>query len=179
MYPSPHTVEYPINPLMRPKLLLGRRDSGVETFLQELGIAPSSKEPLNIVAICREEDKLMNGFAFESEKTAQEFYCAFKVAIATQLYWGQLPPALSFNFRVANLFADAFNGQCTIDPNLFQDGRAQETEITTLQGLLKSIEVNRNLSGLEGGSRSNWPFGWLTRPVGSMRLISWIACHHV
>jgi hypothetical protein len=61
----------------------------------------------------------MNGFVFARESVALEFYESLNTAIVSQIYLQKLPPALPFNCKLVNMFAETLNGRCVINPDCF------------------------------------------------------------
>jgi hypothetical protein len=112
---------------MRARLLVGRRDEGVEAYLKELHVERTQQNN-NIVAVINQEEKFINGFVFREESTALDFYESLNTAIATQIYLQKLPDSLPFNPKILNLLAEALNGRCTITPDDFADGRQEQEE---------------------------------------------------
>jgi hypothetical protein len=86
---------------MRARLLLGRRDEGVDAYLKELRI--DKPQGSNIVAVVHTGENFMHGFVFRQEQSALDFYESLNAAIATQIYLQKLPESLPFNPKIVGM----------------------------------------------------------------------------
>lgn len=110
---------------MRTRLLIGRRDDGVQAYLKELKVQRAQKDSC-IVAVINQDENFINGFVFAKEAVALDFYESLNAAIATQIYIQKLPESIPFNPKVINMLAETLNGRCCITPEDFTDGKQEE-----------------------------------------------------
>jgi hypothetical protein len=125
---------------MRVRLLIGRRDDGVESYLKELKIENVQKDS-NIVAVINKDENCINGFVFHRENIALEFYESLNVAIVTQMYIQTLPESMPFNCRIINMLGETLNGRCIINPDDFAESKQEEDELNFVLDFLRNLSA--------------------------------------